>query len=199
MTRKRVLMLFLAAGIILALILGFYFYQLNRMPSQADVRALLQTFTDRINTGDLKGARELLTADSRSLLRDPGTILGETVYRNLSLRSVDNVLPEGEGIFSADVCFTTPDTLKIMSSAGIVFAERVTENGPAEDADGVLAEIYEEILSRDDLPMLEQFCIVRIVSENGMLRIQADTSLQHALEGNSTESLSGMERIFGER
>ena len=187
MTKKHLLITFLAAGLILALIAGVYVYQIHRTPSREEVASLLTAFTEKIASGDTGGARELLTEETRSLLRDPGTALGETVYRNLSLRSVENILIEGGGTFAADVILTTPDTLKIMTKAGILFAERVTDEGPSEDPDQLMSAIYDEILEREDLPMLDHFCVVRLEIRSGKLLIRADDTLRRIIEGESEE------------
>lgn len=190
MTKKHLMITFLAAGLILALVIGVYMYQTHRAPSGEEIVTLLTEFTERIASGDTEGARELMTEESRGLLRDPGTALGETIYRELSLISVDNILTEGGSSYTADVILRTPDTLKIMTKAGILFAERVTEEGPAEDPDGLMAEVYDEILSREDLPMIDHFCVVRLEIQNGKLRISSDDTLRRAIEGDS-EAVSG--------
>lgn len=183
MSKKQVLLLFASAGVILAAVLGVYFYRSNLGPSTAEVSALLQTFTEKIASGALDEARQLMTEDTRALLRDPGTVLGETVYRELRLKSTDSVRSEGDGRYTADVVFTTPDTMKIMTKAGMLFAEKVTEEGPADDTDQAIADIYTEILSRDDLPTIDNFCVVRLELQNGQLYIRGDAALQQALEG----------------
>ena len=183
MSKKQVLLLFVSAGIILAAVLGVYFYRSNLGPSQAEVSALLGAFTEKIASGALDEARQLMTEDTRALLRDPGTVLGETVYRELRLKSIDSVRSEGGGRYTADVVFTTPDTMKIMTKAGMLFAEKATAEGPAEDPDQAIANIYTEILSRDDLPTIDNFCVVRLELQNGRLLIRGDAALQQALEG----------------
>ena len=185
MTKKHLMITFLAAGLILALIAGVYVYQTHKAPSREEIEGLLTDFTEKIASGDPAGARELLTEESRGLLRDPGTTLGKTIYRELKLKSVENILTEGGEIYTADVVLTTPDTLKIMAGAGILFAERVTEDGPAEDPDQLMSDIYDEILSRDDLPMIDHFCVVRVMVQNGKLRIGMDETLQQVIEGES--------------
>ncbi len=185
MTKTRLLILFAAAGLIFASIAGVYVYQSFRDASQDEITGLISVFFGKIASGDLPGARQLLTDDTASLLRDPGTVLGKTVYDNLSLKSVDHVYSEGRGLYAADTVLTVPDVLKITTKAGILFGERVTEEGPAEDPDALIAEIYDEILTRDDLPMMEQFCVIRLEMDNGKLLIRADEQLQHALEGGS--------------
>ena len=69
MSRGRLLLLFLAAGLILAVVLGFYFYRSNLSPNQDDVTALLQKFTESISSGrrtcaDLFGLPSDRTADA---------------------------------------------------------------------------------------------------------------------------------------
>ncbi len=184
MTKKSILILFTAAGLILAVILGVYFYRSNLGPTKENVVALLQAFTEKIAAGDPDGARGLMTADTREFLRDPQTLLGETIYRNLKLRSVDSIFTEGGGNYAADVVLTMPDTLKITAKAGLLFGEKVAEEGPADDPDQAITEIYEEILSRDDLPMIDSYCVVRIVMQDGKLLIRGDETLQKTLEGN---------------
>ena len=195
MTGKHLLITFLAAGLILALIAGVYVYQMNLAPSRDTIEALLTSFTERLASGDVSGARELLTEESRGLIRDPGTALGKTIYRELSLKSVENIMTEGSGMYTADVILTAPDTLKIMTKAGILFAERITEEGPAEDPDQLLASIYEEILAREDLPMADRFCVVRLVNRNGRLLIHADETLSRAIEGDSGAIGSALEKL----
>ena len=195
MTKKHLMITFLAAGVILALIAGVYVYQTHRAPSRGEIETLLTEFTEKIAAGDLSGARELLTEESREMLRDPGTALGATIYRELRLKSVDNILTEGGNIYTADVILTTPDTLKIMTRAGILFAERVTEEGPVEDPDQLISEIYDEILSREDLPMIDHFCVVRLVNRNGKLRISADETLRRVIEGESEEIGSTLNKL----
>ena len=185
MTKNRILLLFLTAGLILAVVLGVYFYQTNQSYSAAEVTALLENYFEKIRSGDLAGARELMTPDTAQLLREPGTALGERIYRDLSLTSVDNVNAGSGGMFTADVILTLPDTLSITAKAGLLFAERVTEEGPADDADAVMASIYDEILARDDLPMTEAFCIVRLTDKEGRLLIAGDEKLQQTIEGSA--------------
>ena len=195
MSRGRLLLLFLAAGLILAVVLGVYFYRSNLSPNQDDVTALLQKFTESISSGEYESARQMMTEETRSMLRDPGTILGETVYRNLKLKSVDRVYREETGGYAADVILTAPDTLKIMTKAGILFGEKVAAEGPAEDPDQMLADIYAEILARDDIPMLDNFLIIRLENQNGQLLIHGDQTLQQALEGNIGENSGLLEAI----
>ena len=195
MTKKHLLITFLAAGLILALIAGVYVYQMNLAPSREEIEVLLTSFTERIASGDISGARELLTEESKGLIRDPGTALGKTIYRELSLKSVENIMTEGNGTYTADVILTSPDTLKIMTKAGILFAERITEEGPAEDPDQLLASIYDEILAREDLPMTDRFCVVRLVNRNGKLLINADETLSRIIEGDSGEIGSALEKL----
>ena len=175
--------MFAAAGLIFALIAGVYVYQTFREPSQNEISEFLAEFTEKVASGDLAAARKMMTEDTRSLLRDPGTALGMTVYRNLSLKSVDHVFTEGTGLYAADTVLTAPDTMKIMTKAGILFGERITEEGPADDPDQMIAAIYDEILAREDLPMMDQFCVIRLELQNGKLLIRADEQLQQALEG----------------
>ena len=195
MSRGRLLLMFLAAGLILAVVLGVYFYRSNLSPNQDDVTALLQKFTESISSGEYESARQMMTEETRSMLRDPGTILGETVYRNLKLKSVDRVYREETGGYAADVILTAPDTLKIMTKAGILFGEKVAAEGPAEDPDQMLADIYAEILARDDIPMLDNFLIIRLENQNGKLLIHGDQTLQQALEGNIGENSGLLEAI----
>ena len=75
MTGKHLLITFLAAGLILAVIAGVYVYQMNLAPSREAIETLLTSFTERLASGDVSGARELLTEESRGLIRDPGTAL----------------------------------------------------------------------------------------------------------------------------
>ena len=84
-----------------------------------------------------------------------------------------------------------------MAKAGQLFAEQVTENGPAEDPDAAVAEIYDELLARDDLPLLPQFLIVRMVRNGGSLRIVGDAALQSAVEGGSTDAMNGISTVLG--
>ena len=151
MSKNRMLILFAAAGVILALVLGVYFYRSNLGPTRGEVTtALLEDFFGKIAANDLPGARALMTNETRSLLREPGTMLGQTVYQQLKLKSVDDVFADG-GLYVADVTLTGLDTLKVTTKAGMLFAEQVTESGPVDDPDQAMAEIYEEILGRQFL------------------------------------------------
>ena len=184
MSKTRMLILFAAAGVILALVLGVYFYRSNLGPTRGEVTALLEDFFGKIAANDLPGARALMTNETRSLLREPGTMLGQTVYQQLKLKSVDDVFADG-GLYVADVTLTGLDTLKVTTKAGMLFAEQVTESGPVDDPDQAMAEIYEEILTRDDLPLVDNFCMIRMEMRNGKLLILADTTLQQTIEGIS--------------
>ena len=197
MSKRNMMLLFLCAGLILALIMGVYVYQMNRPPDLQDAADLLQTYVGRIVNHDLRGARDLMTPETAGLLRDPGTALGMAVYKNLSLASVEHALPAEGRNLTVDVVLNTLDTFAIMTKAGQLFAEQVTENGPAEDPDAAIAEIYDEILMRDDLPMIPAFLIVHLTYDDGSLRIVGDTTLQNALEGNSSANLTGISGIFG--
>ena len=184
MTNKRILLLFGAAGLILAVVLGVYFYRINLDPAQSEFVGLLQNFIGKINSGDLPSARAMMTEETRSMLRDPGTLLGETIYRNLKLKSIESIYSEGSRAYRANVILSAPDTFKIVTKAGMLFEERASGEEPSDDPDRKIAEIYEEILSRDDIPMIDNFCVIRFELRNGELRILGDDNLQKALEGN---------------
>ena len=55
MTKKHLMVTFLAAGLILALVTGVYVYQTHRAPSGEEITALLTEFTGRIAAGDTAG------------------------------------------------------------------------------------------------------------------------------------------------
>lgn len=184
MTHKRILFFFILAGLILAAILGFYFYRSNLAPSREAVESLLQEFIETIAAGDLSKARNLMTEESAVLLRGPGTLLGEKTYQSLRLKKIENIYTQGNNSYTADITLTTLDTLKVMVKAGQLFGEQIAENGPADDPDQAMADIYSEILSRDDLPLIDNFCIIQMEMRNGKLLIKGDTALQQALEGN---------------
>lgn len=196
MTKNHVLILFAAAGLILALVFGVYAYRANSGPTQSGAAALVEDFIGKISSGRLSEARDLMTAETRAMLREPGTLLGETVYRDLKLRSVGQLYDEGNGCYAADVVLTAPDTLKIMTKAGMLFAERVAEQGPSADPDQDMAEIYAEILARDDVPMLDNFCVIRMEMRNGQLYIAGDAALQQALEGSISSAGSALDRLL---
>ena len=198
MAKNRIMIIFIAAGLVLAVVLGAYFYRSNLGPSQSEIVSLLNNFMEKIAAGDLDGARKLMTEETREMLREPGTILGETVYRELKLKSIESVYNEGSGGYAADVILSVPDTLKIMSTAGILFGEKVAEVGPADDADQMMTEIYSEILSRDDIPMIDNFCVIRMEMRNGQLLILGDKGLQKALEGGITENSNLLDMISGQ-
>lgn len=189
MNKNRLLLFFVTAGLLLALVLGIYFYRANLGPTQTEVIDLLQSFTEKINAGHLEEARSLMTEDTRALLREPGTSMGETIYRKLHLKSVENIYAEGGNSYTADVVFRTPDSLKIMLKAGELMEQRTAGDESGEDAERLLAEIYTEILSRDDLPEIDRICLIRLKMQNGQLLINGDEALQQALEGGSGESL----------
>lgn len=195
MTEKRILFLFLAAGLILATVLGIYFYRSNLGPTRDEVDDLLREFTKNIASGNYEDARALMTEESRGLLREPGTLLGEVVYQKLRLKTVENIYSEGNGSYAADVVLSVLDTLKVRTKAGLLFGEQVTESGPVEDPDQALSEIYSEILSRDDLPVIDSFCVIRLEMHNGHLYIKGDTVLQQVLESNSEISGSILEKL----
>ena len=198
MTRSRLLLFFIIAGLILAVILGVYFYRSNLGADQDEVTALLQDYVNMISSGDYESARQMMTEETRSLLRDPGTILGETIYRELRLKSVEKIYAEGNGRYAADVILTAPDSLKIMTKAGILFGEKVAEEGPVDDPDQVIGDIYKEILSRDDIPMLDNFLVVRLVKQKDGLLIDGDLSLQQVLEGNIGSGSSVLDALSGQ-
>ena len=198
MAKNRIMIIFIAAGLVLAVVLGAYFYRSNLGPSQSEIVSLLNNFMEKIAAGDLDGARKLMTEETRGTLRQPGTILGETVYRELKLKSIESVYNEGSGGYAADVILSVPDTLKIMSTAVILFGEKVAEVGPADDADQMMTEIYSEILSRDDIPMIDNFCVIRMEMRNGQLLILGDKGLQKALEGGITENSNLLDMISGQ-
>ena len=184
MTQKRILFFFILAGLILAAVLGFYFYHANLGPGRDEVNVLLTNFTENIAAGKLNNARNLMTEETRAFLRDPGTSLGEAVYKNLRLKSVENIYSEGNSIYTADVILSTLDTLKILAKAGLMFEEQDAKEETAEEEDLAIADIYNEILSRDDLPVIDNFCVIRMEMKNGQLFIIGDTALQNILEGN---------------
>ncbi len=188
MTHKRILFFFILAGLILAAILGFYFYRSNLAPSREAVESLLQEFIETVAAGDLSKARNLMTEESAVLLRGPGTLLGEKTYQSLRLKKIENIYTQGNNSYTADITLTTLDTLKVMVKAGQLFGEQIAENGPADDPDQAMADIYSDILSRDDLPLIDNFCIIQIEMRNGKLLIKGDTALQQALEGNPEDT-----------
>lgn len=188
MTHKRILFFFILAGLILAAILGFYFYRSNLAPSREAVESLLQEFIETVAAGDLSKARNLMTEESAVLLRGPGTLLGEKTYQSLRLKKIENIYTQGNNSYTADITLTTLDTLKVMVKAGQLFGEQIAENGPADDPDQAMADIYSEILSRDDLPLIDNFCIIQMEMRNGKLLIKGDTALQQALEGNPEDT-----------
>ena len=196
MNKNRLLFFFITAGLLLALVLGIYFYQANLGPTQAEVVSLLQSFTDKINAGKMDEARSLMTEDTRSLLRDPGTVMGETIYRKLRLKSLENIYTEGGNSYTADVVFRVPDSLKIMLKAGELMEQRTAGEESEEDAAQMLAEIYTEILSREDLPEIDRFCVIRLKMQNRQLLIDGDEYLQQALEGGSAESLGIIDTLM---
>ena len=51
------------------------------------------------------------------------------------------------------------------------------------------------ILAREDLPMADRFCVVRLVNRNGRLLIHADETLSRAIEGESGEIGSALEKL----
>ena len=191
MTQKQMLLIFTLAGVILAVILGVYFYRSNLGPGQDEAAVLLTNFTECIAAEKLDKARTLMTEETRAMLRDPGTELGRKVYQNLRLKTVDKLYSEGNNVYTADVILVTLDTLKVMAKAGLMFGERVAEQGPADDPDQVMADIYAEILNRDDLPLIDSFCVIRLELRNGKLQIIGDKALQQALEGNLENITSG--------
>ena len=188
MTHKRILFFFILAGLILAAILGFYFYRSNLAPSREAVESLLQEFIETVAAGDLSKARNLMTEESAVLLRGPGTLLGEKTYQSLRLKKIENIYTQGNNSYTADITLTTLDTLKVMVKAGQLFGEQIAENGPADDPDQAMADIYSDILSRDDLPLIDNFCIIQMEMRNGKLLIKGDTALQQALEGNPEDT-----------
>jgi hypothetical protein len=198
MAKNHMLIIFIAAGLVLAVVLGAYFYRSNLGPSQSEFVSLLNEFVEKIAAGDFDGARKLMTEETRGMLREPGTVLGETVYHKLKLKSIDSVYNEGNGGYAADVILTVPDTLKIMTKAGILFGERAAESGPVEDPDHAMAEIYEEILSRDDIPMIDNFCVIRMEMRGGQLLVLGDAALQKALEGGVDESSNILDVLSGQ-
>lgn len=184
MTHKRILFFFILAGLILAAVLGFYFYRSNLGPTGETVETLLREFTEAIAAGDLQKARSLMTPETAAYLRDPGTLLGEKVYQSLKLKTIENIYAQGDNIFTADVTLTALDTLKVMAKAGQLFGEQIAENGPTDDTDQAMADIYTQILSREDLPLIDTFCVIRMEMQNGHLFIIGSPSLQRVLEGD---------------
>ena len=78
MTQKQMLLIFILAGVILAVILGVYFYRSNLGPSQGEFVSLLNEFVEKIAAGDFDGAKTSLAysisldrsnADARLLKR----------------------------------------------------------------------------------------------------------------------------------
>ncbi len=199
MTHKRILFFFILAGLILAAVLGFYFYRSNLGPSGEAVEKALREFTSAIADGDLQKARSLMTPESAAFLRDPGTLLGEKVYESLKLKTVENIYSLGNNLYTADVTLTTLDTLKVMAKAGQLFGEQVAENGPINDPDQAMSVIYTQILSREDLPLIDTFCVVRMEMRNGQLFIIGDTALQRVLEGDPETYSEMLEKMREEK
>lgn len=199
MTHKRILFFFILAGLILAAVLGFYFYRSNLGPTGAAVETLLKEFTEAIAAGDLQKARSLMTPETAAYLRDPGTLLGEKVYQSLKLKTVENIYAQGNNIYTADVTLTAVDTLKIMAKAGQLFGEQIAENGPTEDPDQAVADIYSDLLSRDDLPVIDTFCVIRLEMRNGHLFVIGDTALQRVLEGDPETYSEMLEKMREEK
>ena len=184
MSRNRILILFTAAGLILAAVIGVFVYQTFRAPSEAEIRAVISDFIADITAGDLESARELMTMDTRSMLYDPITLLGETIYRNLKLKTIDEIRRIDEKTYTADVILNAPDSLTITSKALEILFSRFDGPSSISETDRKLAGIYEELLSREDLPMMDYYCVFTLKVENGKLLIRADNNLVNTLEGN---------------
>ena len=195
MTHKRILFFFILAGLILAAVLGSYFYHSNLGPTHEVMEDLLREFTEAIADGDLQKARSLMTPETAVCLRDPGTLLGEKVYRSLKLKAVENIYTQDKNVYTADVTLTALDTLKVMAKAGQLFGEQIAENGPTEDPDQAMADIYTQILSREDLPVIDTFCVVRLEMRSGNLYIIGDAALQRVLEGDPETYSEMLERM----
>lgn len=185
---RRILLTFLCAGLILGAVAAVFVYNRVKAPDADEVMALAQRFTGSLNAGNVQSAAELLTPDTRGLLKSPANALGSAVYRGLLVKSVDHVYNEGGNQYSADVVFTGPDTFLIMAKAAQIAAERETDE---------LEPIYEEILARDDLPQIDSFCIVRLERIGGTLLIAADETLINTLEGNPAASGAALDALLG--
>lgn len=183
MSGKRILLLFMIAGLILAAVFGIYFYRAYRPADAAEAEELLRTFLTHINRGELPEARDLMTPGTENFLRDPGTALGERIHSSLSLHSFGNFTRGEDQVLTAEITLRMLDTLSITVEAQAAYSARTAENGPADDPDQVMADIYEEILSRDDLPLYDHSLTVSMIRESGTLKIIGDPILQKALEG----------------
>ena len=127
MTHKRILFFFILAGLILAAVLGFYFYRSNLGPTHEAMEDLLREFTEAIADGNYQKARNLMTPETAAYLRDPGTLLGKKVYQSLKLKAIENIYTQDKNVYTADVTLTALDTLKVMAKAGQLFGEQIAE------------------------------------------------------------------------
>ena len=199
MTHKRILFFFILAGLILAAVLGFYFYRSNLGPTHEAMEDLLREFTEAIADGNYQKARNLMTPETAAYLRDPGTLLGKKVYQSLKLKAIENIYTQDKNVYTADVTLTALDTLKVMAKAGQLFGEQIAENGPTDDPDQAMADIYTQILSREDLPVIDTFCVVRLEMRSGNLYIIGDAALQRVLEGDPETYSEMLERMREEK
>ena len=199
MTHKRILFFFILAGLILAAVLESYFYRSNLGPTHEAMEDLLREFTEAIADGDLQKARSLMTPETAAYLRDPGTLLGKKVYQSLKLKTIENIYTQGKNVYTADVTLTALDTLKVMAKAGQLFGEQIAKNGPTDDPDEAMADTYTQILSREDLPVIDTFCVIRLEMRNGNLYIIGDTALQRVLEGDPETYSEMLERMGEEK
>ena len=187
---RRILLIFLCAGLLLGTIAAVFVYKRVKAPDADEVMALMQRFTGYLNAGNIQSAAELLTPDTRGLLKSPANALGAAVYSGLLVKAVDHVYNEEGSKYSADVTFTAPDTFRIMAKAAQIAAERETDE---------LDPIYEEILARDDLPQIDSFCVVRLERVGGTLLIAADETFINTLEGNPAASGAALDALLGGR
>ena len=199
MNKKRFL-IFLLAGLVLALILGVLVYWATLENRQgADPERVFRSFITEINAGNMTAARGMLTKDSRDSLRNPSTALGKAVYHSLKIGSIENIIPVEEKDWMADVTLQTLDTLQVMSKANVDYWEWLsesTEKPNVETQNRKLADIYDQLLARDDLPLYTYFCIVTFQDEDGTLKIQADAKLIQALEGNLTDHAEAVDALM---
>ena len=195
--KKRIILIL---GCILVLLIStamFYHYFSYRNPietvelSSKEAQQIVTDFFSLINQGKYEEARKFLVIEEKFPLREPENDLAKSIHKNIKIISINHLTLVTNGKYSVDMVYGSIDVEKIMKKATFQFIMETSssENGTttSEEQDDLIKSIYTTILQRDDLPEKEELAVLTLVYDQNSWKIESDTQLNKALEGNVDE------------
>jgi len=195
---KRNLLIFILLGLAGGLLCGIIVYDLNNDRLSGQVDSIIREFFLQISEGNLTKAEKCLRAADQGDLERPNTALGEAVYRELRLLSIENISRMENDQWSAEVIVQFPDTLIIMGKVMELLPESFLKADETEQ-NMMLESVYEALLAREDLPMVKQYIKVKLTQEEGSPRVVFDEQLRSAIEGNIRENWNTLQNLGGKK